>query len=158
MLEDATSSRPVRGADLTMIPRPVTGNGFLGARHANALEQAVNADTARRDLLTRIRATSLPAKPSWLPGFVGLAPPAPTCTRYCGRPSRLPDAMAPFPYDWRLTVSMLEGSSTVHVWDLAPARRREEVALPTRAQCMTAVGQGLVIGLGDDVGVLERNR
>ncbi|MET9692616.1 hypothetical protein ABZY81_29860 [Streptomyces sp. NPDC006514] len=68
------------------------------------------------------------------------------------------DAMAPLPYDWRLTVSMLEGSSTVHVWDLAPARRRDEVALPTRAQCMTSVGQCLVIGLGDDVVVLERNR
>ncbi|WP_406083583.1 WD40 repeat domain-containing protein [Streptomyces virginiae] len=60
--------------------------------------------------------------------------------------------------DDRTDAITLDGSGTVHVWDLAPARLREKVVLPTRAQCMTAVGQGLVIGMGDDVVVLDRNR
>ncbi|PKT71722.1 hypothetical protein CW362_17510 [Streptomyces populi] len=51
-----------------------------------------------------------------------------------------------------------DGSGAVHVWDLAPARLREKVALPARAQCVTAAGQALVIGMGDDVVVLDRDR
>ncbi|GGX82469.1 WD40 repeat domain-containing protein [Streptomyces fructofermentans] len=60
--------------------------------------------------------------------------------------------------DERTDAITLDGSGTVHVWDLAQARLRETVALPTRAQCVTAVGEGLVIGMGNDVVVLDRNR
>ncbi|WP_406835589.1 WD40 repeat domain-containing protein [Streptomyces sp. AHU1] len=59
--------------------------------------------------------------------------------------------------DDRTDAITLDGSGTVHVWDLAPARLLEKVALPTRAQCVTAAGPALVIGMGDDVVVLDRN-
>ncbi|MFB6820657.1 WD40 repeat domain-containing protein [Streptomyces virginiae] len=52
----------------------------------------------------------------------------------------------------------VDGSGTVHVWDLQPARLREKVALPTRAQRVIGVGPCLVIGMGDDVVVLDRDR
>ncbi|GAB7109924.1 hypothetical protein JCM4814A_82390 [Streptomyces phaeofaciens JCM 4814] len=60
--------------------------------------------------------------------------------------------------DDRTDAITVDGSGTVHVWDLASARLRETVALPTRAQCVTAAGPDLVIGMGDDVVVLDRNR
>jgi WD40 repeat protein len=59
--------------------------------------------------------------------------------------------------DDRRDAITLDSSGTVHVWDLASARLREKVALPARAQCVTAAGPDLVIGMGDDVVVLARN-
>ncbi|MFB6641570.1 WD40 repeat domain-containing protein [Streptomyces chartreusis] len=59
--------------------------------------------------------------------------------------------------DDRTEAITLDSSGTLHVWDLAPARLREKIALPARAQCVTVVGPDLVIGMGDDVVVLDRN-
>lgn len=51
----------------------------------------------------------------------------------------------------------LDNGGTVYVWDLAGARLRDKVELPARAQCVSAAGRDLVIGMGDDVVVLTRD-
>ncbi|MGW5641065.1 WD40 repeat domain-containing protein [Streptomyces sp. NPDC003832] len=59
--------------------------------------------------------------------------------------------------DDRTEATTLDSSGALHVWDLAAARLRERIALPARAQCVTVVGPDLVIGMGDDIVVLDRN-
>ncbi|WP_051901296.1 WD40 repeat domain-containing protein [Streptomyces aureus] len=59
--------------------------------------------------------------------------------------------------DDRREAVTLDSSGTVHIWDLASAEIREEIALPARAQCVTSVGSSLVIGMGDEVVVLDRS-
>jgi hypothetical protein len=104
VLEDAGTGRPLWGVDLTMLTNPLTGKGLLGALHADAQEQSADADTARRDPLTRIRASALLAKPWWLPVFEGLDPYTDLCETL-RKVTLAPEAVAPFPYDWRLAVS-----------------------------------------------------
>ncbi|MFF1868717.1 lipase family alpha/beta hydrolase [Kitasatospora herbaricolor] len=104
VLEDTETGRPLWGVDLGILTNSSMGDGLFGALHANEQERAADADTARRVPLTRIRATGLLAKPWWLPVFEGLDP-------YTGAVEALrkatlgPGAVAPFPYDWRLSVA-----------------------------------------------------
>ncbi|MET8731261.1 hypothetical protein ABZV81_29415 [Streptomyces parvus] len=125
VLEDATG-HPLWGVDLAMLTRPSDGEGFLGALHANGQEQAADADTARRDPVTRIRATALLDTPWWLPVFEGLDPYSDVHKTLTGA-ALAPDAVASFPYDWRLAISyngaLLARAARAHL-----TRWRERVA------------------------------
>ncbi|MFE2288683.1 hypothetical protein ACFXDJ_31520 [Streptomyces sp. NPDC059443] len=104
VLEDAATGRALWGSDLATLTNPLTGEGLLGALHANAQEQAADAGTARRVPLARIRATGLLAKPWWLPVFEGLDPYG-KVVEALQKVALEPEAVASFPYDWRLAVS-----------------------------------------------------
>lgn len=104
VLQDTVTGRPLWGADLAMLTNPLTGKGLFGALHANAQEQAADAETGRCDPLTRIRASALLAKPWWLPVFEGLDPYTDLCETL-RKVTLAPEAVAAFPYDWRLAVS-----------------------------------------------------
>jgi hypothetical protein len=104
VLQDTASGTRLWGVDWSMLTNPLTGKGFLSALHATAEEQAADADTARHRPLTRIRATALLATPWWLPVFEGLDPYTPL-TDTLQQVTLAPQAVAPFPYDWRLAVS-----------------------------------------------------
>ncbi|MFD9339830.1 hypothetical protein ACFWBF_36445 [Streptomyces sp. NPDC060028] len=125
VLED-TTGRPLWGVDLAMLTNPLAGQGLLGALHADERERAADADTARRAPLTRIRATTLLAKPWWLPVFEGLDPYSDVHKALTGV-VLAPEAVAPFPYDWRLAVSyngaLLARAARAHL-----TRWRERVA------------------------------
>ncbi|MFJ3973526.1 hypothetical protein ACIPYR_36035 [Streptomyces parvus] len=126
VLEDAATGIPLWGADLAMLTNSLAGEGFLRALHANAQEQAADADTARRDPLTRIRATALLATPWWLPVFGGFDPYNDVHGTLTGV-VLASDAVASFPYDWRLAVSyngaLLARAARAHL-----AQWREQVA------------------------------
>lgn len=126
LLEESSTSRPLWGVDLAMLQDSLTGNGLFSALHANALEQAADADTARSRPLTRIRATLLLARPWWLPVFEGLDPYTDLC-QALRTVTLAPDAVAAFPYDWRLAVSyngaVLAREARAHL-----TRWREQVA------------------------------
>ncbi|MFD5617711.1 hypothetical protein [Streptomyces yangpuensis] len=126
VLEDAATSRPLWGVNLSMLTDPLTGDGLLGALHANTQEQTADADTAQHAPLTRIRATALLAKPWWLPVFEGLDPYSDLHKTLTGV-VLAPDAVASFPYDWRLAVSyngaLLARAARAHL-----TRWRERVA------------------------------
>ncbi|WP_277440999.1 hypothetical protein [Streptomyces sp. SPB162] len=103
MTDTATGTR-LWGGDLRMLTDRLIGKGFLGALHAAPQEQAADAETARHRPLTRIEATGLLTKPWWLPVFEGLEPYTDlTTTLYAVTLDS--DAVAPFPYDWRLAVA-----------------------------------------------------
>ncbi|WP_189277798.1 esterase/lipase family protein [Kitasatospora griseola] len=104
VLEDTATGRPLWGADLSMLTGALSGETLFAALHADEREQAADADTARRAPLTRIRATGLLAKPWWLPVFQGLDPYS-EATKALQGVTLAPEAVAPFPYDWRLAVA-----------------------------------------------------
>ncbi|MFF2041793.1 esterase/lipase family protein [Kitasatospora sp. NPDC058170] len=104
VLEDTATGRPLWGADLAALTGTLSGEALFAALHANVQEQAANADTARRAPLTRIRATGLLARPWWLPVFQGLDPYSKT-SELLEKVTLAREAVAPFPYDWRLAVS-----------------------------------------------------
>lgn len=104
VLQDTVTGRPLWGADLATLTGALTGEALFTALHANAQEREADADTARRSPLTRIHATGLLAKPWWLPVFQGLAPYG-KAVEALEEVTLAPEAVAPFPYDWRLAVS-----------------------------------------------------
>ncbi|MGW1067397.1 esterase/lipase family protein [Streptomyces aureus] len=104
VLEDAATGRPLWGVDLSMLTDALTGRGLLDALHADEEERAADTDTARRAPLARILATKLLAKPWWLPVFEGLDPYS-DLHKTLTSVVLAPEAVAPFPYDWRLTVA-----------------------------------------------------
>ncbi|UQA92338.1 lipase/acyltransferase domain-containing protein [Streptomyces halobius] len=126
VLEDTATGAELWGADPGMLTDPLTGKGFLGTLHANGQEQAADDDTARRNPLTRIRATTLLTKPWWLPVFEGLDPYT-DLHKALQSVTLNPRAVAPFPYDWRLAVAyngaLLAREARAHL-----ARWREQVA------------------------------
>ncbi|GJF30281.1 hypothetical protein KNE206_29810 [Kitasatospora sp. NE20-6] len=127
VLEDTATGRLLWGVDLAMLTDRAVGEGFLGALHADAQEQAADAETVRwHGPLTRIRAAELLAKPWWLPVFEGLDPYT-DLRKTLQKATLAPDAVAPFPYDWRLAVSyngaLLARAARAHL-----TRWREQVA------------------------------
>ncbi|MCX5308619.1 hypothetical protein OG304_35125 [Streptomyces sp. NBC_00160] len=126
VLEDVATGRPLWGVDLAMLTNPLTGRGLLDALHADQREREADADTARRAPLTRIRATALLARPWWLPVLEGLDPYSDLLKSVTGV-VLAPEAVAPFPYDWRLAVSyngaLLARAARAHL-----TRWREQVA------------------------------
>ncbi|MFJ8433846.1 hypothetical protein ACIQ9P_21355 [Kitasatospora sp. NPDC094019] len=104
VLQDAATGRALWGADLSMLTDPLLGRGLLGALHADERERAADADTVRRAPLARIRATGLVSKPWWLPVLAGLEPYTRLTTALRGV-TLAPEAVLPFPYDWRLAVA-----------------------------------------------------
>ncbi|MFB7453233.1 hypothetical protein [Streptomyces sp. NPDC056194] len=126
VLEDTETGRPLWGVDLRMLTDPLTGKGFLGALHADERERASDADSARHDPLTRVRATALLTRPWWLPVFEGLDPYT-DLYETLRKTTLAPEAVAPFPYDWRLAVSyngaVLARAARAHL-----TRWREQVA------------------------------
>ncbi|MFG2820042.1 esterase/lipase family protein [Kitasatospora sp. NPDC048365] len=103
-LEDTVTGRTLWGVDLGMLTGALTGEALFTALQANAQEQAADADTARRAPLTRVRATGLLTKPWWLPVFQGLDPYG-KAVEVLRTVTPAPEAVEPFPYDWRLAVS-----------------------------------------------------
>ncbi|MEU8779689.1 hypothetical protein [Streptomyces sp. NPDC048606] len=126
VLEDAVTGRPLWGVDLAMLTKPRISGGLLGALHADEREREADADTARRAPLTRIRATALLTRPWWLPVFEGLDPYSDVLKSVTGVVLD-PQAVAPFPYDWRLAVAyngtLLARTARAHL-----TRWRERVA------------------------------
>ncbi|WP_328974121.1 lipase/acyltransferase domain-containing protein [Streptomyces canus] len=126
VLQDTATGIRLWGVDLSMLTNPLTGKGSLSALHATAEEQAADADTARHRPLTRIRATALLSTPWWLPVFEGLDPYT-SLTGALQQVTLAPQAVAPFPYDWRLAVSyngaLLARAARAHL-----RRWREQVA------------------------------
>ncbi|MFE2584011.1 hypothetical protein [Streptomyces sp. NPDC059378] len=104
VLQDTATGRSLWGVDLAMLTNSATGEGLFGALWANAQEQAADADTFRRAPLTRVRATALLAKPWWLPVLEGLDPYS-EAVATLRKVTLAPEAVAPFPYDWRLSVA-----------------------------------------------------
>ncbi|MCX4429797.1 lipase/acyltransferase domain-containing protein [Streptomyces mirabilis] len=128
VLEDTATGARLWGADLTMLTNPLTGKGFLSTLHADPEERDADADTARRRPLTRIRAAALLATPWWLPVFEGLDPYT-DLGKTLQKVTLHPDAVAPFPYDWRLAVAyngaLLARKARAHLtaWRKAVAAR-----------------------------------
>ncbi|MFK0195820.1 esterase/lipase family protein [Kitasatospora sp. NPDC090308] len=104
VLEDAATGRPLWGVDLATLTGALSGDALFTALRAEAQEQEADADTARRAPLTRVRATALLARPWWLPVFEGLDPYTDAVTAL-RQVTTAPEAVVPFPYDWRLAVS-----------------------------------------------------
>ncbi len=104
VLQDA-AGRTVWGVGLSMLMGALTGEeNLFSALRATAQEQAADADTARSEPLGRIRATGLLAKPQWLPVLQGLDPYT-EVVRTLRKATLASEAVAQFPYDWRLAVS-----------------------------------------------------
>ncbi|MFD3473021.1 esterase/lipase family protein [Streptomyces sp. NPDC058682] len=126
VLEDAATGRPLWGVDLATLTGALSGEARFAALRADAQEQAADAETARRSPLTRVRATGLLAKPWWLPVLQGLDPYTETVRALHGV-ALAPEAVAPFPYDWRLAVAyngaLLARAARTHL-----TRWRERVA------------------------------
>ncbi|MET8546493.1 hypothetical protein ABZW03_38645, partial [Kitasatospora sp. NPDC004799] len=104
VLQDTATGRPLWGADLSMLTDPLLGRGFLGALHADAQERAADGTTFRRAPVARIRATGLVSRPWWLPVLEGLEPYT-DLTAALRKATLAPEAVLPFPYDWRLAVA-----------------------------------------------------
>ncbi|MGW4519143.1 lipase/acyltransferase domain-containing protein [Streptomyces sp. NPDC004393] len=105
VLQDAATGRPLWGVNVRMLTDPLLGRGLLDDLRADSREQAADAETAKRGRgPNRIRATALLAKPWWLPVFEGLDPYT-DLTETLRKVTLAPEAVAPFPYDWRLTVA-----------------------------------------------------
>ncbi|MFE5723313.1 lipase/acyltransferase domain-containing protein [Streptomyces erythrochromogenes] len=126
VLEDTATGRPLWGLDYATLTSALSDKALFAALHADAQEQAADADTARRAPLTRIRATGLLTKPWWLPVFQGLDPYSDVLKALQGVVPA-PEAVQPFPYDWRLAVSyngaLLARAARAHL-----ERWRERVA------------------------------
>ncbi|MFE2558605.1 hypothetical protein ACFXGT_21785 [Streptomyces sp. NPDC059352] len=104
VLQDAATGRPLWGVDLGMLTHASAGERLFGALRADESERAADADTFRRAPLTRVRATGLLAKPWWLPVLEGLDPYG-EVVETLRKVALASEAVAPFPYDWRLTVA-----------------------------------------------------
>ncbi|MFB7128269.1 hypothetical protein [Kitasatospora sp. NPDC056273] len=104
VLEDTATGRPLWGADPKVLTDRPAGTGLLDALHAEPQEQAADAATARRGPLTRIRATALLTVPWWLPVLKGIEPYT-DVRKTLQNVTLAPDAVLPFPYDWRLAVA-----------------------------------------------------
>ncbi|MEV7177800.1 hypothetical protein [Kitasatospora sp. NPDC093679] len=153
VLEDTVTGRPLWGADLGMLTNSSMGEGLFGALRADAQEQAADAGTARRAPLTRVRATGLLARPWWLPVLEGLDPYSDAVTAL-RRVTLAPEAVAPFPYDWRIAVSyngaLLARTARAHLerWRERVAARPEWVAAGVRQPRLLFVAHsmgGLVV-------------
>ncbi|MFB7027727.1 MULTISPECIES: lipase family alpha/beta hydrolase [unclassified Streptomyces] len=126
VLQDTATGRPLWGVDLGMLTGSATGEVLFGALRANAQEQSADADTARRAPLSRVRATALLTKPWWLPVFEGLDPYT-EVVEALRKVTLAPDAVAPFPYDWRLAVAY-NGAVLAQVARAHLTRWREQTA------------------------------
>ncbi|MFE2283311.1 esterase/lipase family protein [Streptomyces sp. NPDC059443] len=126
VLEDAETGRPLWGVNASMLTNPLLGKGFLRALHADEREQAADPDAFRREPLTRIRAVGLVATPWWLPVLEGLEPYT-DLTKTLRKASLGPEAVLPFPYDWRLAVAY-NGAVLARVARAHLTRWRERVA------------------------------
>ncbi|RAJ31301.1 lecithin:cholesterol acyltransferase [Kitasatospora sp. SolWspMP-SS2h] len=104
VLEDAATGRPLWGVDLATLTGALSDDALFTALRAAPQEQEADADTARRTPPTRVRATRLLARPWWLPIFGGLDPYTDAVTTL-RQITMAPEAVVPFPYDWRLAVS-----------------------------------------------------
>ncbi|MFD0399941.1 esterase/lipase family protein [Kitasatospora sp. NPDC127121] len=104
ILEDDATSHPLWGVNLATLTDALTGEALFATLRANAQEQEADADTARRAPLTRIRATGLLAKPWYLHVFQGLDPYS-KAVEVLQKVTLAPEAVEPFPYDWRLAVA-----------------------------------------------------
>ncbi|MEU2602813.1 hypothetical protein ABZ669_38105 [Streptomyces hirsutus] len=126
VLEDAATGRPLWGVDLATLTDALTGEALFTALRGDAREREADAATARRAPLTRIRATGLLAKPWWLPVFQGLDPYS-KAVEVLEKVTLAREAVAPFPYDWRLAISyngaLLARAARAHL-----ERWRERVA------------------------------
>ncbi|MDI5966933.1 lipase/acyltransferase domain-containing protein [Streptantibioticus silvisoli] len=126
VLEDTATGRPLWGVDLRMLTGARSGEGPFAALRADTREQGADAETARRAPLTRVRAAGLLARPWWLPVFQGLDPYS-KAVEELEKVVLAREAVAPFPYDWRLAVSyngaLLARAARAHL-----ERWRERVA------------------------------
>ncbi|MFB7676579.1 hypothetical protein ACFC26_34750 [Kitasatospora purpeofusca] len=126
VLQDAATGRTLWGADLAALTGALTGESLFAALQATEEERAADAGTARTAPVARIRAAGLLAKPWWLPVFEGLDPYTDLHKVLTGV-VLAPEAVAPFPYDWRLAVSyngaLLARAARAHL-----TRWREQVA------------------------------
>ncbi len=104
VLEDTAMGRPLWGVNLATLTDALSGDALFAALRADAQEREADADTARRAPLTRVRATGLLAKPWWLPVFQGLDPYG-RAVEALRKVTLAPEAVEPFPYDWRLAVA-----------------------------------------------------
>ncbi|MFE6868834.1 hypothetical protein ACFVFS_20025 [Kitasatospora sp. NPDC057692] len=153
VLEDTVTGRPLWGADLRMLTSSPMGEDLFGALRADAREQAADAGTARRAPLTRVRATGLLARPWWLPVLEGLDPYSEAVTAL-RKVTLAPEAVAPFPYDWRIAVSynaaLLARTARAHLerWRERLAARPEWAAAGARQPRLLFVAHsmgGLVV-------------
>ncbi|MFJ8437161.1 hypothetical protein ACIQ9P_38305 [Kitasatospora sp. NPDC094019] len=126
VLEDTGTGCPLWGADLSMLTDPLLARGFLGALHADEQERAADADTFRTGPLTRIRATRLISRPWWLP-FLEWLEPYTELTAVLRKATLAPEAVLPFPYDWRLAVAY-NGAVLARAARARLTRWREQVA------------------------------
>ncbi|GJF34985.1 hypothetical protein KNE206_76850 [Kitasatospora sp. NE20-6] len=104
VLQDAATGRTLWGADLAALTGAVSGESLFAALQTTEEERAADVGNAGTGPVTRIRATGLLAKPWWLPVFEGLDPYTDLRKALSGV-VLAPEAVAPFPYDWRLAVS-----------------------------------------------------
>ncbi|MER8184249.1 hypothetical protein [Kitasatospora sp. NPDC094015] len=104
VLQETTTGRPLWGVDLRMLTGTAADDDRFSVLQADELERAADADTFRRNPLTRVRATGLLAKPWWLPVLEGLDPYTQTVDSL-RKVVLAPEAVAAFPYDWRLSVA-----------------------------------------------------
>ncbi|MFI9152578.1 hypothetical protein [Streptomyces sp. NPDC053367] len=126
VLEDAATGRPLWGVDLATITDALHGGALFTTLQADAREREADGDTARRAPLTRIRATGLLTKPWWVPVLKGFDPYS-KAIKVLEKVTPAREAVAPFPYDWRLAVSyngaLLARAARAHL-----ERWRERVA------------------------------